>query len=135
MQGTRVLKGVFRSNEGKEAGFTILEVLLAVSLLSIGLLGIANMQVAAIQGNASARRTSERVAWAQDKLEELMTLSYAHADLDPSGNTHTEGSPPAGYAISWDVTNNTPVPNTKLITVTVIGQGKTTQFTGVKPNF
>ena len=129
------IQGIIKPDQEREGGFTIIEVILAISILAIGLLAIANMQVTAIQGNSSARRMSERVTWAQDKFEELMTLSYSHADLAQSGNTHVEATPPAGYTVQWDVTDNTPVPNTKLVTVTVTGLGKTTQLTGVKPNF
>lgn len=131
----RLIENFIEPARGSDGGFTIVEVILAISILAIGLLATANMQVTAIRGNASARRTSERVTWAQDKFEELMTLSYSHADLAESGNTHVEASPPAGYTVQWDVTDNTPVTNTKLITVTVTGQGKTVQLTGVKPNF
>ena len=131
----QLIESLIDPTRGREGGFTIIEVILAISLLAIGLLAIANMQITAIRGNSSARRTSERVTWAQDKFEELMTLAYSHADLAESGNTHVEASPPAGYTVEWDVTDNTPVPNTKLITVTVAGLGKTIQLTGVKPNF
>jgi len=129
------IQDIIKPDKERQGGFTIIEVILAISLLAIGLLAIANMQVTAIQGNSSARRTSERVTWAQDKFEELMTLSYSHADLAQSGNTHVDATPPAGYTVQWDVTDNTPVLNTKLVTVTVTGLGKTTQLTGVKPNF
>ena len=118
-----------------EAGFTIVEVIMAISLLSIGLLAIANMQVMAMKGNASAGWQAEQTNYAQDKLEELMALAYTHADLDPAGNTHTEANPPDNYTITWDVVENIPVTDTKLITVTATGLNKTTILTGVKPNF
>jgi type IV pilus assembly protein PilV len=37
-----------------ENGFTILEVLIAVSVLAIGILAVASMQISAIRGNAFA---------------------------------------------------------------------------------
>jgi len=37
-----------------EKGFTLLEVIVAISVLTIGLLGVASMQVSAIKGNTLA---------------------------------------------------------------------------------
>lgn len=127
------------TGDEKEAqGFTILEVIIAISLLSVGLLAIANMQIMAIQKNSSARWQTEQTTYAQDKMEELMALSFTHADLDPAGNTHNEANPPDNLTIRWDVFDDTttfPVPDTKLITITVTGVGKSTVLTGVKPDF
>ena len=119
----------------KKDGFTLIEVLLAIGLLTVGLLTIASMQVTAIKGNASARRQTERSTWAQDKMEELMSLNYDHADLDEDASPHTEVNPPTGYTITWDVVDDIPVTNSKLITVTVNALGKTDVLTCVKPAF
>lgn len=101
-----------------EKGFTLLEVIFAISLLSIGLLAVASMQVAAITGNAYANRITEATAHAQDKLEELMSSAYTDAAL--SDGDHTETNPPAGYNITWEVDDNPGgVNNTKAVTVTV----------------
>lgn len=124
--------------EKREAGFTIIEVLIAISLLAIGMLAIAKMQIMAMQGNASARWQAEQTTYTQDKMEVLMALTYTHADLDPAGNPHTEANPPDYHTVTWTVSDSTvgfPVPNTKLITVTVTGLNKTTVLTGIKPNF
>lgn len=118
-----------------EGGFTIIEMIMAISLLSIGLLAIANMQIMAMKGNASARWQAEQTTHAQDKMEELMALAYTHADLDPAGTPHNEANPPDNFTITWDVVENIPVMDMKQITVTASGLNKTTILTGVKPNF
>lgn len=123
----------------KEKGFTLLEVLFAVAILAYGLLAVASMQTTAIRGNYTASRLTEASTWAQDKLEKLMPLPYASADLASAGNPHEEGNPPAGYTITWNVTDNNPVTDTKLITVTVTWQDKgvtkTTQLACAKHQF
>ncbi len=128
-----------RDKEKSEAGFTIVEAIIAISLLAVGLLAIANMQIMAMKGNASARWQTEQTTHAQDKMEELMALAYTHTDLDPAGNTHNETNPPDNVTITWTVfdddTSGFLVPDTKLITVTVTGLNKTTVLTGVKPDF
>lgn len=124
-------------NLKKENGFTLLEVIVAVAILTFGLLAVASMQVRAITGNDLASRISEASGWGQQKVEELLGLSYTDADLDPTGNPHTEQNPPAGYTITWNVTDNNPVNNVKLIVVTVTwqdkGHTKRAQLTFIKP--
>ena len=104
------------------------------SLLAIGLLAIANMQIMAMKGNSSAGWQIEQTTHAQDKMEELMTLVYTHADLT-AGATHTDANPPDNFTIMWDILDDTPVPDTKHLTVTVSGLNKTTVLIGVKPDF
>lgn len=135
---------VTRDRGKSEAGFTIVEVVMAISILSIGLLAMAKMQIMAIQGNSSAKWQAEQTTHAQDKMEELIALSYTHADLDsdPATNPHNEANPPDNYAVSWTVIDSVnpggtgfSVPDTKLITVTLTGLNKTTVLTGIKPDF
>jgi prepilin-type N-terminal cleavage/methylation domain-containing protein len=100
-----------------QSGFTILEVMIAISILAIGLLAVFSGQNMAIQGNNRATRLTEGMTLAQDKMEELLALPY--------DNINTTGSPvndPAGYTITWAV-DDTAVTHGKLITVTVTGQG------------
>jgi len=90
---------------GKESGFTLLEVIIAMAILSIGLLAIGYMQITAIDSNSTANRITEGTSLAQDKMEELITHRMTHADLNASGNPHTDASHP-GYTITWNVTDN-----------------------------
>ena len=101
----------------RQSGFTILEVMIAISILAIGLLAVFSGQNMAIQGNNRATRLTEGMTLAQDKMEELLALPY--------DNINTTGSPvndPAGYTITWAVDDTAVTPG-KLITVTVKGQG------------
>ncbi|MDY6880280.1 MAG: prepilin-type N-terminal cleavage/methylation domain-containing protein [Desulfatiglans sp.] len=70
-----------------EQGFTLLEVIIAVSVLTIGILAVASMQLSAIIGNASAGSVTEALSVCQDKLEELIGLPLTHDDLiDTNGD-------------------------------------------------
>ena len=107
------METVFRT----EKGFTILEVLIAISVLSIGILAVASMQVSAMWGNNFAARQTEGTTIALDRMEKLLSLSYQAADLS-SGN-HTDPNPPNGYSIVWNVEDDTPLNNSKQVRVTV----------------
>jgi prepilin-type N-terminal cleavage/methylation domain-containing protein len=104
-----------RSITGK-AGFTILEVMVAISILAVGLMAVFTAQSRSITGNTNANRQTEAMTLAQDKMEELLALFY--------DDVNTDGSPvsdPGGYTVSWTV-DDTVFPNTKLITVTVAAE-------------
>ena len=123
-----------------DEGFTLIEVLIAISIFAFGLLSVAAMQISAIQVNSTAGQITTRSTWAQDKLEELMALPYTDPLLVDNNSAvgvmtnHTDTSPPTGYTITWSVDNNNPVSSTKLITVTVTGKGKSTRVSFIKPN-
>ena len=107
-------------------GFTLLEVLIAVSILTVGLLGVASMQVSAIRANDFASAQTEAATVGMDRIEKLLRLPYDHADLLATGNPHTDPTPPTGYTIGWNVTDNSPLNNTKTVIVTVnwVDRGK-----------
>ena len=84
-------------------GFTLIEVLIVMSIFSIGILAVAAMQMTSTKGNASARRMTEATALAENQIENLMQLPYGDEDLNPATNPHPgpQGSP---YTINWNVT-------------------------------
>ena len=115
-----------------EDGYTLIEVLIAITIFAVGLLAVASMQTSAIRMNSTAGKLTNLSTWGMDKIEELSALPYAHPFLDPAGNPHQEVL--GVYTISWTIIDNNPVSNTKNITVTVTGQGKRTDIGILKPN-
>ena len=67
-------------------GFTLVEVLMAMTILTIGLLGVAKMQISAIHGNYTSSTTTVALTLAEQKMESLMSTSYSDASLN---NTDT----------------------------------------------
>jgi len=126
----------------KEDGFTLIEVLIAITIFAVGLLAVAAMQTSAIKMNSTAGKLTNLSTWGMDKIEELSALPYTSPWLqaagnppggtDTDGNTHREVS--GDYTISWTVIDNIPVTSTKNITVTVTGRGKTANISFFKPN-
>ncbi|MGD8993218.1 MAG: prepilin-type N-terminal cleavage/methylation domain-containing protein [Desulfobacterales bacterium] len=99
-------------------GFTLIEALIAIAIFSIGILAVSSMQISAINNNASARMRTEATMLASEKVEELMSL----ADYDdPLLGTDTQSDASANniYCLQWSATEDTPIPSTKTINLSV----------------
>ena len=107
-----------KNSLGNENGFTMIEILIAISIFAIGMLAVASMQVSGIHGNATANVLTGAAAWAADSMEALLVRPYNHIDLDPAGNPHSGGTQ-GRYTISWRVTADDVMENTKTIMVNV----------------
>ena len=108
---------------GNENGFTLLEILIAITIFAIGMLAVASMQISGIHGNATAIVLTGGAAWGADKAEELVARSYDHADLN-SGAHGPETDDTGRYTISWNVTDDRPINNVKTVLVTVTWQDR-----------
>ena len=109
-----------------QEGFTLIEVLIAMAIFAVGILALAGLQVTYIGGNASAQMQTEATALGAQVIEQLKSLPFDAAELDPAANPH---QPPAGgsgpYDVRWTVADNTPVNNAKTIDVTVTPLNRT----------
>lgn len=121
-------------------GFSLIEVLIAISIFAIGALALAKMQMVSMSGNSTARRITGAATLAEAKLEELKSLPYAHADLTDKDSSGDAGFAAAGfddedasadgsetgiatmgpqYDVFWNVAEDSPVSNCKTIRVIV----------------
>ena len=71
-----------------ERGFTLLEILVAVTLMSVALLGMAGLTAALVKGNDFSSRVTMASTLAQDKMEDMTKLGYANTDV--ADTTFTE---------------------------------------------
>jgi prepilin-type N-terminal cleavage/methylation domain-containing protein len=75
-------------NITRQNGFTLIEVLMAMAIFTIGILGLFGMQAAAIKENLAANAITTGSAWAMDRVEQLLSLDYDNsALLDGAGTT------------------------------------------------
>jgi type IV pilus assembly protein PilV len=101
-----------------EKGFTLVEVLIAVSIFSVGLLAVAMMLDTAIQYNSSARFITEATEIAHSQMEQLMNSPYDDASLDEASSPYGP-NPIANYNVSWTVRENVPMSSMKTISLSV----------------
>ncbi len=102
-----------KNRKGQE-GFTLIEVIIALGVLSIGVLSVMVMQVTGIRGNATANTITIESNWASDRIERLLALDYDHDDLTDNGTAGLDHkttakadgnviSPDGDYTIFWNV--------------------------------
>ncbi len=70
----------------REAGFTLLELLIALVIFAVGILGVYSMQITSITGNTKSRVISEASVVAADQIEQFLSIEYANwTDTDGDG--------------------------------------------------
>jgi len=84
-------------------------------LLAIGLLAITGMQITSVRGNFFSSNMTQASILAQDRLEILKNLPYAHADL--SIGNHNDGVI-TGTIITRDY-DVSAIPGTTMLNITV----------------
>jgi Tfp pilus assembly protein PilV len=95
---------------GAQAGFTLVEAMIAMFVSVVGLVSIAGMFTMAMKTNASSRNMTTATTFAQDKLEQLGAVSFERL-VDPSkmkSNPSSHGADDA-YAVGaldQDVTSD-----------------------------
>lgn len=65
----------------RKGGFTLIELVVAILVFSLGILGIAKLQSMAVQGNAYSMHFTEGMSVAQNTIERLMDLPVTSDSL------------------------------------------------------
>jgi len=110
-----------RRLRNNNSGFTLMEVLVAMLILSVGLLGMAALITGIINSNKLSNRISTATVLAQDKMEEVRRVGYS--GMPASNTTTTENyNTITNYSLYKRVTLTevaNPAAGMKKITVTV----------------
>ena len=123
----------------QNSGFSLIEVIIALAIFSIGIVGLYAVQTRTISQNYTSSRITTAVTWASDKAEDLLGHNYKDltdgngngvaglSDTNPNcapGNAvdGCEVSPDGIYTLQWNVAENRPVYRSKIIRVIVTSQ-------------
>jgi prepilin-type N-terminal cleavage/methylation domain-containing protein len=98
----------------REAGLTLIEVLVALSILAVALLALAPMFTTAVRSNASAYQLTNSTTLAREKLEELSGYPRSDPRLTVPGTANAAipsvgGTAPAGSTAVSCVDNPAPL--------------------------
>jgi len=119
----------------QQNGYSLVEVMIGMTIFAIALLGLAKVQLATMLGNQTARDITEATMVAQNKIEELKMkdrAGAAWADTDDdgiSGLSNEDAGADASrtdlflhgkhYDIFWNIAPETPVDGNRLLRVIV----------------
>ncbi len=105
----------------RSKGFSLIEMLIAIIILSISLLALAGLMVTTTNNNSFGSHMTEAATFAQDKLEELRVTPWNNII---SGNDVLQGATGINYNRNWNVSvfpnpNPPPTDLQKTVNITV----------------
>jgi len=114
-----------------EKGFSLIEVIVALVVLTIGVLAVNAMQTVSIRGNKTANDITKATSWSADEVERIWRMNYD--DLVESGVANgkdglddtaapdavVDNDPGSDFTIVYNVAADYPMPNIKTVHVIV----------------
>lgn len=95
----------------RDAGFSLVEIMVAMTFLAIGLLAIAQLIPTGLKGVTEARVRTNAVQNSQRIVDDLRATDYD--SLDAGTFSETDGR----YSTTWTITDNSPVTGSKRVDV------------------
>ena len=96
----------------KQDGFTLIEALIAMAILTVGILTVFTMQIAAVKGNSTANQMTLASSVAADSFERLLQVAYNAPAMNATANPHDISTdfpgfspPPRVTRVYWNVTD------------------------------
>ncbi len=114
-------------------GFTLIEVIVALAIITVGILSVNVMQLVSVRGNHTASGITSASTWAADQIEQIFGMDYDDGNLVDAAGTNggvaglddvapADGnavSPDNNYTIYWNVADDVPMDNIKTIRIIV----------------
>jgi type IV pilus assembly protein PilV len=126
-----------------QKGFTLLELLVAMSILTVGLLGLASMMTSGIGSDRFAHAIAVEGSVGTLVMEEITSrdgddaifdsaVAGATYDLDPASAATTRVVNNRTYTATYSVTPNTPVTGVATVSVSITSDGRTITLNAFK---
>lgn len=109
----------------RQDGFTLIEMMVAIILIGVGLMGLAALSSTVTRANVQSSALTSASALAQEKIEGFRSMPYAEIGAGASTDVRTLDG--IGYSRTWSVQTDQPAADLKTISVTVswTSRGKT----------
>ena len=111
-------------SEDSSSGFTLIEVLVAISIFAIGLLGVAALQLHVIKNNTTGRFSMDAMAWTAENIEQFIVENWDDVKNQSalSFSAKDAGGDNRDCEIAWTVSEH--ARGFKVVTVTTSWQNK-----------
>ena len=128
-----------RAKITNDAGFTLLEMLVALTIFAVGMLGIAGLQINALDFNDNSNTRTVATAIAQGIMEQILVMKGDDPvfksdstdtvwDLDTDTSATSLTVPGSGtYSATWSVDSDAPVKDIATISITVTPQASSSR--------
>ena len=110
----------------ENSGFTLIEIMITLVILSLCILALGGLQVNAIRGNALSKLMTKAVFIAEEKVEQIKNTSYTNIQSESPQQVIKSSM---NFTRQVTVTNNSPLPNTRTVNVTVTWQEGSKSYT------
>ncbi len=133
---------MFKNYIKNQKGFSLIEVMIAMAILSLGILSIAKMQINSESGNFSSTSVTEATNIARETINTIKEMDYANANLlldintadfdaGLDDNSYGGGAAPdytltklsfitnQNYTVDYNVAENWPLTDTTTVRVIV----------------
>jgi type IV pilus assembly protein PilV len=100
-------------------GFTLIEILIGVVIISIASLGISNLSIGIIRGDSFSRRLTTATTLAQDRMENVKRLKYQNASTLAGTENYGDILNYSEYKRITIIENDVPIGNMSTVTVKI----------------
>lgn len=94
-----------------QEGFSLVEIMVAMTFLAVGLLGIAQLVPMGMRGVTEARLRTNAVLAGQRVLDDLRAVEFDSATLTAGAYSMTDGR----FDVRWTISDNDPIPGMKRV--------------------
>lgn len=93
-------------------GYTLIEVMISISIIAIGMISISKLTISVIRANNLNQQGMIALSLVQNKIEEFKRIGYARLEEGTFEDTGIKE-----IKLAWDIKRDTPVNGTAIVTV------------------